>query len=246
MTQATGVNYDRDADEYAAHRQVHPGVLQELCDRGSLGLDSIVLEVGCGTGNYISVLARRFRCTAYGIDPSMGMLAHARTRPERVTWQQGSAERLNFADEAFDLIFSVDVIHHVADKAAFYREVARALKPGGQVCTVTDSADIIRKREILSNYFPKTVEVELARYPRIAQLENYMRQVDLMGPTIVTVEEPYELDSAQPFRAKAHSSLHLIPEEAWRRGLAHLERDLAKGPVRGTSRYVCVWGQKLP
>ncbi len=80
----------------------------------------------------------------------------------------------------FDLVFSVDVIHHVSDKAAFYREAARVLQPGGHACTVTDSEEIIRRREVLSGYFPETVEVELARYPRLADLEGWMAEAGLV------------------------------------------------------------------
>jgi ubiquinone/menaquinone biosynthesis C-methylase UbiE len=174
------------------------------------------------------------------------MLAQARTRSraERVAWLQGRAEQLGFADEALALIFSVDVIHHVADKAAYYREAARVLCRGGQVCTVTDSDAIIRRREVLSGYFPETVEIELARYPRLTQLEAWMAAAGLADLAVVTVEQPYELTSAEPFRTKAYSSLHLISEEAWRTGLERLERDLAGGPIRGVSRYGCVWGRK--
>jgi SAM-dependent methyltransferase len=251
------VNYDQAAGAYAAHRQVHSGVFRELCRQfgrsgpgrahgrgGEPGSDSIVLEVGCGTGNYIGALAARQGCRAYGIDPSAGMLAQTHTRTERVNWLLDRAEALCFVGGTFDLVFSVDVIHHVADKGAFYREVERVLRPGGRVCTVTDSADIIRRREILSGYFPETVEIELARYPRLAQLETWMAEAGLAAFEVVTVEQPYEIASAQPFRAKAYSSLHLISDEAWQAGLARLERDLAEGPVRGLSRYACLWGQK--
>jgi hypothetical protein len=61
---------------------------------------------------------------------------------------------------------------------------------------------------------------------------------------VATVEAPYEITSAQPFRDKAYSSLHLIPEAAWQAGLARLQRDLVRGPVRGTARYACLWGCK--
>jgi ubiquinone/menaquinone biosynthesis C-methylase UbiE len=244
MGQVQGVDYDQAAGEYAAHRRVHGGVFRELSERGRLGPAATILEVGCGTGNYVSALAGHFGCTAYGLDPSAGMLAHARGQPEHVTWLLGRAEHLPFAADVFDLIFSVDVIHHLLDKAAFYREVLRVLRPGGLVCTVTDSADIIQRREILSGYFPETVDIELARYPGIAQLQGWMAQAGLPALDIITVEEPYELTSAQPFHDRAYSSLHLIPEEAWRAGLVRLERDLAHGPIRGLSRYACVWARK--
>ena len=244
VTIVAKVNYNQAAGEYAAHRRIHGGVFRELCARGELGPRASVLEVGCGTGNYAAALVAHTSCTAFGLDPSGGMLAKARAHPARVRWLLGRAESLPFADHRFDLVFSVDVIHHVVDRAGFFHEVARLLPPGGRVCTVTDSARIIRQREILSGYFPETVEVELARYPRLAQIEAGLAEAGLVERRIVTVEEPYEISSAQPFRDRAYSSLHLISEAAWRAGLARLERDLALGPVRGVSRYACVWGRR--
>ena len=88
------------------------------------------------------------------------------------------------------------------------------------------------------------MERELVRYPRISQLEAWMVEAGLTDLDLVTVEETYEVTSAQPFRDKAYSSLHLISNAAWRAGVRHLERDLAKGPVRGVSRYACIWARK--
>lgn len=243
-----GVDYDTAAGKYAAHRRLHAGVYQELCVRGQIGPGSTVLEVGCGTGNYVTALSQADvgdpGIRAWGLDPSAGMLARGQARSGQVAWLQGWAQALPFAPASFDLVFSVDVIHHVADKAAFFRQAARALRPGGRLCTVTDSAEIIRRREILSVYFPETVEVEFTRYPRLAQLLGWMDAVGLVEAQVVTVEQPYELAEAGPYRDRAYSSLHLISDGAWRAGLARLERDLAGGPVRGVSRYACVWGRK--
>jgi SAM-dependent methyltransferase len=244
MVQGRGVDYDQGAESYAAHRRIHLGVFEALCRQGQLKPSSTLLEVGCGTGNYASALVEHFRCTAYGLDPAAAMLACGRAHSDQVVWVLGCAEQLSFADDAFDLVFSVDVIHHLVDKAAFYHEAARTLRPGGRVCTVTDSEEVIRRREILSAYFPETVELELARYPRVAQLQVWMSTVGLEGWSVVTIEEPYEVASAEPFRDRAYSSLHLISEAAWRTGLERLERDLAHGPIRGSARYACVWGRK--
>jgi ubiquinone/menaquinone biosynthesis C-methylase UbiE len=246
MVRRDGVHYDEVAGEYAAHRRPHSGVLQELVRRPRLTPESAVLEVGCGTGNYARALAARCGCTTFGLDPSAAMLSHASAHREATGWVQGRAEQLVFAAGAFDLVFSVDVIHHVPDKASFYGQAARTLRPGGQMCTVTDSRQIILQREVLSGYFPDTVDVELARYPRIADLLAWMAAAGLQTRSAITVEEPYELASTAPFRDRAYSSLHLVPDEAWRAGLERLERDMACGPVRGASRYACVWGRKPP
>jgi SAM-dependent methyltransferase len=244
VIQGNSVSYDHDAGEYAAHRRLHAGVFREVCSRGAPGPESTVVEVGCGTGNYVRALAARNGCAAFGMDPATAMLSHAATHPCGVHWLQGRAEQFPFSPGACDLIFSVDVIHHISDRAGFCHEAARALRPGGRLCTVTDSREIILRREVLSGYFPETVGMELARYPRLAELEAWMAAAGLQDYLVVQVEEPYEVTSIQPYRDRAYSSLHLISEEAWLSGLGRLERDLACGPVRGVSRYACVWGRK--
>lgn len=210
-----------------------------------------MLEIGCGTGCYVRALAARTGCIAYGLDPSLAMLARAKDSAEDqgapaapVIWLQGRAERLPYGDGSLDLIFSVDVIHHVDDGPGFCREVSRTLRPGGLLCTVTDSADIIRQRTVLASYFPETVAVDLARYPRLSELKEWMLSAGLIRLRVVRTEQRYEITSAQPFRDRAYSSLHLIPETAWRTGLLRLERDLASGPINGVSRYVCLWGRR--
>ena len=242
----TKLDYDihRMAADYAANRKIHPEVLGHLIEVGGVGPGSRVLEVGIGTGNYAAAVRSITGAAVSGIDPSEDMLAHAATQDAALDLHHGRAEDLPFPDGSFDLVYSVDVIHHVGDRAALYRGAARALRPGGLLCTVTDSADMIRRREILSGYFPETVEIELARYPRIAQLEAWAAATGLEALGVAEVEEPYEISNAQPFRDRAYSSLHLIPVEAWRAGLERLERDLARGPVRGAARYACVWARR--
>jgi ubiquinone/menaquinone biosynthesis C-methylase UbiE len=172
------------------------------------------------------------------------MLAEASARPGSVTFKVGRAERLPFPAGFFDLVFSVDVIHHLDDTAAYFGEVRRVLKPGGHVCTVTDSEWIIRHREPLAAYFPETVGADLARYPQVKELRHRMGEAGFGEISERTVEFPYLLTDAQAYRDKAFSSLHLISEEAWKRGLARLERDLQSGPIRCVSRYVLLWGTR--
>jgi ubiquinone/menaquinone biosynthesis C-methylase UbiE len=239
------MDYEQGAGAYAVHRRAHEPLVRVLAGRCQGGPDFRVLEVGCGTGNYANALAARLGCSLYGLDPAAGMLIQARGRSRAVSWLQGRAEALPLALGSVDLIYSVDVIHHVADKAAFFQGAARLLRPGGWVCTATDSEEIIQRREILSGYFPETVPVELARYPRIGELQAWMADAGLGEMAVIPVEESYEVTSAQAFRDKAFSSLHLIAESAWQRGLARLEADLTTGAVRGVARYACVWGQRM-
>jgi ubiquinone/menaquinone biosynthesis C-methylase UbiE len=237
------IDYDAIAAAYARNRQLHPRVLEALCH--DLGPTSTVLEVGCGTGNYIAAIQETIGCACWGLEPSAGMLAQARARSQAVTFRQSSAESLDVPDRVFDLVFSVDVIHHVTDRPAYIREALRVLKPGGRLCTVTDSEWVIRNRVPLSSYFPETIAHELARYPRIAELRAWMGAAGFEHVAEEMVERWYDLTDAQAYCDKAFSALHLIPQDAFTRGLARLEADLAQGPLPCVSRYTLVWGKRV-
>jgi ubiquinone/menaquinone biosynthesis C-methylase UbiE len=240
------IDYDQITLEYARHRKVHPEVLRSLLGESGIDGQSTVLEVGCGTGNYILAVESAVGCSGWGVDPSPEMLAQASARPGSVTFEVGRAERLPFPAEFFDLVFSVDVIHHLEDIRAYFREVSRALEPGGYVCTVTDSEWIIRHREPLATYFPETVSADLARYPRLKELGDTMVGAGFGEISEQMVEFPCLLTDAQAYRDRAFSSLHLIGDEAWRRGLQRMERDLQSGPIRCVSRYILLWGARRP
>jgi hypothetical protein len=109
---------------------------------------------------------------------------------------------------------------------------------------VTDSEAVIRARLPLTVYFPETAEVDLRRYPGIASITRSMASAGFVDFDEQTVEFPYELRTATPYREKVFSGLRLISEEAFQRGLRRMEEDLAKGPIPCVSRYTLVWGTK--
>ncbi len=239
------IDYDQVAAEYARHRQVHPEVLKNILSTGNVGSASKVLEVGCGTGNYIIAVESLTGCACWGIDPSEQMLSRARERAGGgIQFRLGTAEALDFAPNFFDLVFSVDVIHHMSDRPAYFRQAYRVLKPGSKTCTVTDSEWIIRHRQPLSAYFSETVELELERYPRIAQLQEFMERAGFGEIAETTAEFPYHLTDIQAYRDKAFSSLHLISDTAHQRGIERMAQDLRTGSIPCVSRYSLLWGTK--
>ena len=235
-------NYDALAQDYAQHRQVHPGVLQGLIHTANLTSASRVLDVGCGTGNYLLALQQATGCSCWGIEPSQQMLAQARERAPTARLQRGTAQRLDHPAGTFDLVFSVDVIHHVGDPSAYYRQAHRVLKEGGRVCTVTDSEELIRRRQPLSVYFPETIDVDLRRYPPVSKLRAMMVDAGFHDLQEALAEFPYSLTSIQSYRHKAFSCLHLIPAQAFQRGIRRMERDLRAGPIPCVARYLLLWG----
>jgi ubiquinone/menaquinone biosynthesis C-methylase UbiE len=238
------MDYDRMAADYAQHRRTHPSVFVSLLKESSLNQTSSVLEVGCGTGNYIIAIQEEIGCNCHGIDPSKEMLAKALSRNSRVSFELGRAEKLAFPESSFDLVFSVDVIHHISDQRAYYRQGYKVLKTGGLICTITDSEDIIRARQPLAYYFPDSVEPEINRYPRIQILRQMMKSAGFKNIIERRVEHRTSIMDIQAYRDKAFSSLYLISEEAFDQGIQHMEADLILGPIPVISRYVLLWGSR--
>ncbi len=243
MTPPRKLDYDDVAGAYAQHRRPDLHLVEELRAGGNISVASRVLEVGCGSGNYSAELERATGAACWGVDPSRAMLAAARQRSRECRFFLGSAESLPFAADEFDFAFSVDVVHHVADRTAYFNECRRVLRNGAWLCTATDDESSIRDR-LHSQYFPDTVEVEIERYSSLASLSSAMTAAGFVETTESRLEQPYDVTDSRPYRDKAFSSLHLIPEPAFRRGLEQLERDLRAGSVRGIARHVLLWGRK--
>jgi SAM-dependent methyltransferase len=236
--------YDEEtALDYARLRQIHRPLLAALISGAGINDNSAVLEIGCGTGNYISALQLQTACSAWGIDPSIEMLSKAQAQTALVAWACAPAENTGLADGQFDFVFNVDAIHHFRDRPRAFRETDRLLSMGGVVCIATDSEEIIRNRTLLSVYWPETIELELARYPRIEVLETELRDAGFTNLRHEEVQDAGLLSDATPYRAKAFSCLRLLPEDTFQRGLEHLEADLIKGPISAVSRYLLLWAK---
>ncbi|MDY6940616.1 MAG: methyltransferase domain-containing protein [Cyanobacteriota bacterium] len=102
-----------------------------------------ILDIGCGIGGSTLYLAEKFSTKAIGItlSPVQANRATERAAEARIAGEAGFlvADALNvpFADESFDLVWSLESGEHMPDKAGFLRECYRLLKPGGTLILAT-------------------------------------------------------------------------------------------------------------
>jgi SAM-dependent methyltransferase len=93
-----------------------------------------VLEIGIGLGADHQLFAEA-GAQLTGIDLTERAVEHVRQRFDvfglRSDLRVADAERLPFADQSFDLVYSWGVLHHTPDTSKAVREVARVLRPGG-------------------------------------------------------------------------------------------------------------------
>lgn len=236
-------DYDALAGAYSRGRKPFPSVIENLIGHGRITAQSNVLEVGCGTGNHISALVRQLDCQGWGLEPSSSMLSH--THPDLdIQFLQGSAEQLPLESDQFDIVFSVDVIHHVQGKPDYFSEAFRVLKPGGWLCTVTETHEMIKQRKPQSDYFYASALADCERYPAIGDLKQMMADTGFFDIKTQSVTDHYEITDAASYEEKAYSSLLLISEENFQSGLDNMKRDLALHPLEGCSHRLCLWGNK--
>jgi len=89
-----------------------------------------ILDVGCGTGANLQMLAEFG--VAEGVDVSAEALDFCRARGLGAV-RQGAAETLPYEDAQFDLVTGLDVVEHLDDDVAGLSEMFRVLRPGGRV-----------------------------------------------------------------------------------------------------------------
>ncbi|XP_023278860.1 putative methyltransferase DDB_G0268948 [Seriola lalandi dorsalis] len=91
----------------------------------------LAVDLGCGTGQNSRLLAPHFR-QVVGIDVSECQLEEAKAVPgyPNITYRNGTAEELPFADGSVDLLTAASAAHWF-DRSRFLAEASRVLKPRG-------------------------------------------------------------------------------------------------------------------
>jgi ubiquinone/menaquinone biosynthesis C-methylase UbiE len=99
-----------------------------------------ILDVGCGTGFFVRLLAEFVGPTGevVGVDAAPEMVAHATARSRSIAnckFDVGNADALAYPDGRFDLVVSSLTLHHLAAQAQLpaVKEMRRLLRPGGKL-----------------------------------------------------------------------------------------------------------------
>ncbi|MCX7708061.1 MAG: class I SAM-dependent methyltransferase [Anaerolineae bacterium] len=127
----------RRADDEAARRG-HPSYVWRAGQERRLALvrqwarldGARILDAGCGVGMYTAQF-RRFSSRVVGVEIDPAVAAQAGTRTRNIV--VAPAEALPFADGCFDVVFSHEVIEHVADDRRAAAEMVRVLAPAGRI-----------------------------------------------------------------------------------------------------------------
>lgn len=97
-----------------------------------------VLDVGCGTGAFLAAVAARYPALELiGLDLTPTLLAVARRTAPGARLVEGDAESPPFIEHEFDVVCSLNVLHHLRDPQRHIGVVARLCRPGGTIFLCT-------------------------------------------------------------------------------------------------------------
>jgi SAM-dependent methyltransferase len=176
-----------------------------------------LLEVGCGMGTDLLQFARGgARCTGVDLTPRSVEISslHFGLYDMRADFVLGDGERLPFADESFDVVYSNGVLHHTPDTAQAVREVHRVLRPNGLARVMLYHrnslyywTEIILHRGVLRGHFLRghSPEEIMSRYVEYSSAE--------ARPLVKVYSRRQARSLFEPFREIKTEVDQMIPEE---------------------------------
>ena len=236
--------YDRRFDP----RQPQP-ILSALLDLANQIQAQTILEVGCGTGFWLTgleeALASQQTLSCCGLDFSAGMLHQAHTRKPTLQLVQGQAEALPFVGASFDLIYCVHALHHFQRQQEFVSTCLNWLKPGGVLAVIgsdphNTAASGHRGEWYVYQYFEGVLQTDLARFPSWGQVLEWMAWAgyeQISWNPVETIHDSWQGAEVfkDPFLKKeATSQLILTTDAAYQAGLERLRNAVAAAQTAGT------------
>jgi ubiquinone/menaquinone biosynthesis C-methylase UbiE len=156
--------YAKSFDDPARDLWQMPGrVIEALGIRAGM----TVADVGAGTGYFSVRLARTPGVqTVYSVDIEQAMVDYLRQRAAKeglknVVPVLAAADRTNLP-QPVDLVLVVDTYHHIPNRAAYFRELQKSMKPGARLAIIDFRRDSPEGPPVEFRFTPEQVENEIA------------------------------------------------------------------------------------
>jgi ubiquinone/menaquinone biosynthesis C-methylase UbiE len=195
---------------------------------------SRVLDLGCGTGRFSIPMAVKLGYRVTGADYYEEMLDKAREKDSGglVMWDKQDAQDLSYPDKSFDIVFMSFLLHHCDDQYKVICECLRVLDDPGVILIRHAGFEQI-KNDVEHIFFPETLAVDKARIHSVKKVERFLKDAGFSRIISEEIIQRTFTDGAARLKAisvKNTSSLTIIPQDAFKRGLRKLESYIDQHP----------------
>jgi len=128
--------YNDNAQQYTSHvRDVNESIYHSYYEKPAMQAmlpnlqDKAVLSIGCGSGEDVIYMARQGAVRSVGIDVSEQLIKIASASYAECEFLVMDQEKLTFADNSFDFVYSSLAIHYLEYWTPTLKEAYRVLKP---------------------------------------------------------------------------------------------------------------------
>lgn len=240
MADNAPIDYNKVSRIYDTSRMANSETTEKLIRLLHMGGDSVILDMGCGTGNYTAALQRVAR-SIVGIDISIGMIRTARAKFPALRFICGDVTSLPFDSETFDGAFAIQVLHHVKEKGLFLMEAHRVLRKQASIAIHACSHRQMRAFWFY-HYFPRGLQVDLARMPDSEEIVSLLDRVgfsdigiEVCYHDVVVADEAPERYLDRDYRDSI-STFAFLTEEDIALGCQKIRQDIASGAIEGVAR----------
>jgi len=210
--------YDSIGASYTATRAADPRITQRLIDLLALPVDSVLIDIGAGSGNYSYALAEHgFAVTA--VEPSDTMRNQAIPH-HNLRWQAATAEALPFRDNEFDGAVMTLCLHHLQDWQQGIREALRVTGGGPLVIFAFDTDP---KSEFwLFDYFPEFIEIDKCWAVTIQHLREFVEKN--LHSSLECMPFPLPRDLIDHFAAAGWARPEIYLQQKYRSGISSFSK----------------------
>lgn len=146
-------NFDALVDQFSDSINNDDGRVKELIFYFGDLSGKKVIDIGCGKGRYLTILQKLYpKSHLFGIDISEKMLEYL---PVGIETKLGSILDIQYPDNYFDCVYSVETLEHTILPENAIKEMTRILKPGGKIVIIDKNKEKLGalKLEVWEQWF---------------------------------------------------------------------------------------------
>ncbi|MDB5700185.1 MAG: class SAM-dependent methyltransferase [Sphingomonadales bacterium] len=217
-------------DAMAAQDSVHwwyvarRDVLHDLIARYiPLPTNARILEIGCGTGHNLSMLAKFGTVEGSELDPASRAIAIERFGPVIGDARLPELDRIE--DGRYDMVALLDVLEHVEDDVAALKGIAKRLKPGGRILvTVPQYQWLWSGHDVANHHFKRYSKKSLRAAVAASGLE--MQKLSSFNSLLFPLAAANRIAAQVRHREGSEDALPPAPVNSLFRTIFGLERHL--------------------